>query len=203
MQVASNTIEQKLPRLDLIVIGFSNEFMQTKKAMNFKRILVAINPSPLTSIVFEQALHLAQKEQANLMILYCLVNIAGLDLPIESGAMFGLYSTDLGFSQFHNETLQLETQQAKAWLQNHYQQAIALNIPTEYQHQFGDPGVTICNTAQQWGASLIILGRHDQGVIAEFFTGSVSNHVVHHATCSVLVVKDYESINTDNGQGLG
>ena len=177
--------------------------MQTKKAMNFKRILVAINPSPLTSIVFEQALHLAQKEQANLMILYCLVNIAGLDLPIESGAMFGLYSTDLGFSQFHNETLQLETQQAKAWLQNHYQQAIALNIPTEYQHQFGDPGVTICNTAQQWGASLIILGRHDQGVIAEFFTGSVSNHVVHHATCSVLVVKDYESINTDNGQGLG
>ncbi|MBR8837372.1 MAG: universal stress protein [Stigonema ocellatum SAG 48.90 = DSM 106950] len=166
--------------------------------MNFKRILVAINPSPLTSTVFSLALNLAQKEQANLMILYCLVNIAGFEGPIESGAMFGFYSTDPGFYQFDNET-----QQATAWLQNHYQQAMDLNIPTEYQHQFGDPGATICNTAQQWGASLIILGRHDQGAIAEFFTGSVSNHVVHHATCSVLVVKDHESINIDKGQGLG
>jgi len=174
--------------------------------MNFKRILVAINPSPLTSTVFEQALNLAQKEQANLMILYCLyclVNVGEIEFPIESRAMFGLYPTYPRFSQFHSETLQLETQPAKAWLQNHYQQAIALNIPTEYQYQFGDPGATICNTAQQWDASLIILGRHDQGAIAEFFTGSVSNHVVHHATCSVLVVKDHESINTDKGQGLG
>ena len=171
-------------------IGFSNEFMQMKKAMNFKRILVAINPSPQTSTVFDQALNLAQKEQASLMILYCLVNIAGLEIPFESGAAFGLYSTDTGFSQFHNEMLQLETQQATAWLQNHYQQAIALNIPTEYQHQFGEPGATICSVAQQWGASPIILGRHDQAAIAEFFTGSVSNHVVPCASCSVLVVKD-------------
>jgi hypothetical protein len=33
--------------------------------MNFKRILVAINHSLLTSIVFDRALNLAQQEQAN------------------------------------------------------------------------------------------------------------------------------------------
>ena len=174
--------------------------MQTKKVMNFKRILVAINHSPLTSTVFDRAISLAQKEQANLMILYCLVNIAAFEYPIESGSTFGLYGTDPGFYQFDSETLQLQTQQATAWLQNHYQRAIALNIPTEYQHQLGDPGVTICNTAQQWGAELIVLGRNDQGAIAEFFTGSVSNHVVHHATCSVLVIK--HDVNTNKGQEL-
>lgn len=161
--------------------------------MNFRRILVAINYSPLASVVFERALNLAQKEQANLTILHCLVDVAEPDLPIESGATFGLYSTDSGFSPFHNEILQVKIQQAKAWLQECYQQAIALNIPTEYQHHFGNPGTTICNIAQQWEADLIVLGRHDQTAIAELFTGSVSNHVIHHAACSVLVVKEHES----------
>jgi nucleotide-binding universal stress UspA family protein len=44
--------------------------------------------------------------------------------------------------------------------------------------------------AQQWNADLIILGRHDQSAITEFFTGSVSNPVVDRANCSVLVIKN-------------
>lgn len=161
--------------------------------MNFKRILVAINHSPLTSIVFDRALHLAQQGQANLMILHCLKNVAGLQPPGQSGDRFGLYPypSNTGFSQLlQDETLQLEVEQAKAWLQEYFQKATALNIPTEYQHHFGEPGATILSIAQQWNADLIILGRHDQSAIAEFFTGSVSNHVVYHANCSVLVIKE-------------
>jgi len=67
--------------------------------MNFKRILVAINHSLITSIVVERALHLAQQEQPNLMILHCLVGVAALDPLIESGGMFGLYPINTGFSQ--------------------------------------------------------------------------------------------------------
>jgi nucleotide-binding universal stress UspA family protein len=163
--------------------------------MNFKRILVAINHSPLTSIVFDRAVNLAQQEQANLMILHCLVDVAAIDPGFESGGTFGLYPINAGFSQSLNEeTLQLETQQAKAWLQEYCQKATALNIPTEYQYHFGEPGATISRVAQEWNADLIVLGRHDQIAIAEFFTGSISNHVVHHANCSVLVIKD---INLD------
>lgn len=159
--------------------------------MNFKRILVAINHSPLTSIVFERALHLAQQEQASLMILHCLVDVAGFDPLIESGGTFGIYPINPGLSQsLHNETLQSENQQAKAWLQEYCHSATALNIPTEYQHHVGEPGATICSVAQQWNATLVILGRHDDSAITEFFTGSVSNHVIHHANCSVLVIKD-------------
>ncbi|WP_442939245.1 universal stress protein [Nostoc sp.] len=63
-----------------------------------------------------------------------------------------------------------------------------LNI--KYQHHFGEPGATISSVAQEWNADLIVLGRHDHSAIAEFFVGSVSNHVVDHANCSVLVIKD-------------
>ncbi|MGQ4650570.1 universal stress protein [Lyngbya aestuarii] len=161
--------------------------------MNFKRILVAINHSPLTSTVFDRALNLVQQGQANLMILHCLVDVTALEPLSESGERLGLYPypSNTGFSQLiQDETLQLEIEQAKAWLQECSQKATALNIPTEYQHHFGEPGATICSVAQQWNADLIILGRHDHSPITEFFTGSVSNYVIHHANCSVLVVKD-------------
>lgn len=63
-------------------------------------------------------MNLTQKEQANLMILHHLIDITGLAPSIESGRAFGFYSNDAGFAQFlYDETLQLENQQAKAWLE--------------------------------------------------------------------------------------
>jgi len=159
--------------------------------MNFKRILVAINHSPLTSIVFDRALHLAQQEQAHLMILHC---VAEFSQGIESENRYGLYPNDTAFSQFlYTEPIQSENHEAESWLQEYCQKAMALNVPVEHQHQLGDPGTTICSVAQQWNADLIVLGRHDHAAIVEFFTGSVSNHVMHHANCSVLVIKDDSS----------
>ncbi|WP_442949349.1 universal stress protein [Nostoc sp.] len=40
-----------------------------------------------------------------------------------------------------------------------------------------------------WGADLIVLGRRGLKGFAELLAGSVSNHVVHHSPCSVLVVQ--------------
>ncbi|BAY59498.1 hypothetical protein NIES2135_63750 (plasmid) [Leptolyngbya boryana NIES-2135] len=160
--------------------------------MEFKRILVAINHSLVTSTVFDRALHLAKKEQANLLILYCLADVARFAPLVESGATFGIYPNDTGFSlPFYEEAVQVEIQQAKDWLQTYYQKAVNLKIPTEYQYQVGSPERTIRNVAQQWASDLIILGRQDHSAIAELFTGSTSNYVIHHANCSVLVVKDH------------
>ncbi|MHC5894970.1 universal stress protein [Nostoc sp.] len=141
--------------------------------------------------MFDRALNLAQQEQANLMILHCLVDFTAIDPGFESGGTFGLYPINTGLSpSIREETLQLEIEQAKTWLQEYSDQATAQNISTEYQHNFGEPGATISSVAQEWNADLIVLGRHDHSAIAEFFVGSVSNHVVDHANCSVLVIKD-------------
>jgi hypothetical protein len=53
--------------------------------MNFKSILVAINHSPLTSVVFDSALNLVQQEKAKLMILHCLVDLTSIDPGFQLG----------------------------------------------------------------------------------------------------------------------
>jgi len=47
----------------------------------------------------------------------------------------------------------------------------------------------IVETAREWDADLIIVGSHGYGFWTRTFLGSVSNAVVHHASCLVLVVR--------------
>jgi nucleotide-binding universal stress UspA family protein len=53
----------------------------------------------------------------------------------------------------------------------------------------GSPERIIVETAQSWGADLIIVGSHGYGFWSRALIGSVSNSVVNHAPCSVLVVR--------------
>lgn len=53
----------------------------------------------------------------------------------------------------------------------------------------GDPAATILDRADEEQAELIVVGSHGRSGLARFFLGSVSQRVVSHAHCSVLVVK--------------
>ena len=55
--------------------------------------------------------------------------------------------------------------------------------------ELGTPPHVIVETAKDWGADLIIVGSHGLGFWGRLAIGSVSDAVVHHAPCSVLVVK--------------
>ncbi|MBV9242789.1 MAG: universal stress protein [Acidobacteria bacterium] len=52
----------------------------------------------------------------------------------------------------------------------------------------GSPEQQIVERAEEWGAHLIVVGSHGRGFWGRLL-GSVSNGVVHHAPCSVLVVR--------------
>ena len=54
---------------------------------------------------------------------------------------------------------------------------------------FGSPDSRIVETAETWGADLIVVGSHGYSRWERLLLGSVSDSVVHHAPCSVLVVR--------------
>lgn len=62
----------------------------------------------------------------------------------------------------------------------------------------GAPAQAIVGEAEEWGADLIVMGSHGYGFWQRALLGSVSNSVVHHAPCSVLVVRPPKE---NNGTG--
>lgn len=67
--------------------------------------------------------------------------------------------------------------------------AAALSPRAEAMVVRGDPARAICEVAEDEGVDLIVLGTHDRGAFGRLWFGSVSDHVVHHAPCPVLVVR--------------
>jgi nucleotide-binding universal stress UspA family protein len=53
----------------------------------------------------------------------------------------------------------------------------------------GSPEQQIVEEAKTWGADMIVVGCHGRGFWGRML-GSVSDAVVHHAPCSVLVVRN-------------
>ena len=62
----------------------------------------------------------------------------------------------------------------------------------------GAPAQVIVDEAEKWEADLIVVGSHGYGFWQRALLGSVSNAVVHHAPCSVLVVRGNGATNGKN-----
>jgi nucleotide-binding universal stress UspA family protein len=55
--------------------------------------------------------------------------------------------------------------------------------------EVGDVAGTVCRVAGEIGADVIVVGSHGRGAIERILLGSVSEQVVRHAPCPVLVVR--------------
>ena len=67
----------------------------------------------------------------------------------------------------------------------------ALDQPgLETQVLLGEPGVELMLFAEEVGATVVVVGSRGHGAIKRALLGSVSDHLVRHAPCPVLVVRD-------------
>jgi nucleotide-binding universal stress UspA family protein len=136
-----------------------------------KRILVAYDGSDAAGKAFDLALDLATKYDAELKVL-------AVAQPPEFG----------------NE---VETEAVLENSRKHYQHVLkpikdrlagsGLKHATEIVT--GHPAEHIVMTAEQWGATLIVLGHRGRGLMRRWLIGSVAKQVMHHATCAVLVAR--------------
>jgi universal stress protein A len=65
----------------------------------------------------------------------------------------------------------------------------AAGVSTEARVLHGDPREAIVDAAREERVDLVVLGSHGRTGLSRLVMGSVAQHVVGHAPCSVLVVK--------------
>jgi nucleotide-binding universal stress UspA family protein len=67
--------------------------------------------------------------------------------------------------------------------------ARAWGVETTYLLWTGEPGRSIVAAAEAERADMIVVGTRGLARAGRWLLGSVSDHVVHHANCPVLVVR--------------
>ena len=159
--------------------------------VGFRKILVAVDYLASTSEVFEQAMQLAQAYGSQLMIFHTIQEetpgIPEIDTFISISPYGGVYFKDM--IELKQQLIEEAREKLLAWLRSFGEQATKRGIPTEFDYKIGEPGRQICELAKSWGADLIAIGRRGRKGLSEIVLGSVSNYVVHHAPCSVLVIQ--------------
>lgn len=157
--------------------------------MSFKKILAAIDYSPLSQAVFEQALDLAKSNQAQLLLFHCLTADVVSASPPFAGEL-GV-SPQLVSQAYQSQYVRFEEQlrQIQLLLHQYRNTATQQGIMAESDYRTIEPGQGLCQAAQRWQADLIIMGRRGRKGFAEVLLGSVSNYVLHHAPCAVLVIQ--------------
>jgi nucleotide-binding universal stress UspA family protein len=157
----------------------------------FERILVAVDTSPTSEVVFEKAVSLAKLSNAMLMIAHVLS-------PFEEGypEMPVYPGVDSYYPILYEEAAKVYAKEVEQFAQKSFEfvkgltdRATAEGISTEYTQNSGEPGRLICQLAKNWDADVIILGRRGRTGLSELVLGSVSNYVLHHAPCCVLTVQ--------------
>ncbi len=63
-------------------------------------------------------------------------------------------------------------------------------LDVEARVRFGNAASEIIREAQEGGYDMVVMGSHGRGILSGFLLGSVSNRVVHHARCPVLIVRE-------------
>jgi nucleotide-binding universal stress UspA family protein len=153
--------------------------------MVYQKIFVAIDNAPQADAIFEKGLDLAQKHQAELLLFHCLP----FEHP-ELAAYSDLYGQNLtNFSRMMQEHLASTTEETRQWLNAYSDRANHAGVKTDWTWKVGEAGKWICQAAKDWNADLIVVGRRGRNGIAEILLGSVSNYIIHHAACSVLIVQ--------------
>jgi nucleotide-binding universal stress UspA family protein len=156
-----------------------------------QKILVAIGDSPDSEQVFAAGLTLAQKLDAQILLLHVLDPLVPHGLSTVASPLIG------GILPMINE-VEID-RYIKAWkeyerqgvelLQSYAERAKELHIKAEILQNYGDSGPLICEAAKNWSAAAILMGRNQKSMLSEAFLGSTSNYVLHHAACSVIIIQ--------------
>jgi nucleotide-binding universal stress UspA family protein len=126
------------------------------------KILAPVDGSENAEKTLQPAVLLARKTDAKMTLLY-----------VQESGLFNLRSKvakKIGVRILSNATNQVE------------------GIELDKKLESGDPAKTIIQTANKGDYDIIVIGSRGLGGIGRFLLGSVSDHVIHYANRSVLII---------------
>lgn len=141
-----------------------------------KNILAAVDGSKPSLDACHYAMGLAEQMQAKLTFLFV------IEMPqvIPVGPLSGYVTTSAPRSEE-------DVKKAEALVEHVAKERPGLQVSTRVE--MGEPAEVICETAKSLGSDLLVVGARGHNAAQRFLLGSVSDRVVHHAPCPVLVVR--------------
>ena len=143
----------------------------------FSRILVAVDNSSCGDRALSQAIELAKRYDATLIILHVILRRLYTVTPSEAGVL----ATTVFVKEMENEG-KIIISRAEETAKNSGADYVCKLLP-------GVPADEILKTAQQEKVDLIVLGSRGLTEVKAFLLGSVSDRVNHHSKCPVLIMK--------------
>ncbi|PZD70931.1 Putative universal stress protein [Acaryochloris thomasi RCC1774] len=152
----------------------------------YQTILAAVDLSELSLAVFKQALQLTKFCGAKLILLHVLSSDEE-GFPILATFPYDHFEPTLaeGYLESWRQLEQKGLQHLKTFADHAQQEGIKI----ETLQMAGNPGQIIRDLARDRAVNLIMMGNRGRSGLSELLLGSQSNYVMHHAPCSVQVVK--------------
>ncbi|MFS0780206.1 universal stress protein [Bacillus sp. 1P06AnD] len=140
----------------------------------FKKILVAIDGSPMSDKALEAAFSFAENQGSNLLLLH-----VGRSVIMPPSMM--VPTSENVYEAIKNAGEEI-VRQAK-------EKAEAKGLHPEAEYVEGDPAEQIVDIAKDKEADLVIIGSRGLGNFKEFMLGGVSHKVSQHVHCPILIIK--------------
>ena len=163
--------------------------MKQEKIHRADKLLVAIDQTASSDCAFETALELIRALNAELTLVYVL-NIFSSDSPSSPFVLAGsnLSEIDEKVQKDYGSKMAEFVGRYDALLKEKQAAAKVVGATAQCIQPHGRPGSAICQVASEHNVNLIVMGNRDRSTLKERVPGSVSNYIVHHAPCSVIIV---------------
>ncbi len=146
----------------------------------FKKILLATDGSASAQKSAEAAAEIAQKFEGQLLVLH-VFNPVLAPAPMAGAAELpASYEQD---TKRYSKNVQSEVEQQMNNLLSEY------DVEYTMRWELGHPLERIVSVAQEEQTELIVMGSRGLGTFKSLLLGSISDGVVYHAHCPVLIVR--------------
>lgn len=144
----------------------------------YQRILVATDGSEGADLALNKAVAIAKRNNAKLFVLHVL----------DTRAIQATSSSDIHFREALRTLGDRVMEEAKDYATGQGLTEVETIL------EMGSPKYVIAeDIPKRENIDLIVMGAKGMGAVERFFMGSVSENVIRHASCDVLVVRPKES----------